>query len=70
MLTAQTCSGRKDWGTYQEPGVVEKMGEKCELKGVEVVEGAGHWVQQEQPEAVIKLVGNFLRDCKKEMISM
>jgi pimeloyl-ACP methyl ester carboxylesterase len=65
-------SGRQDWGTYQEPGVVEKMREKCKegcFKGVEIVEGAGHWVQQEQPERVVELVSKFLLETKVEMIS-
>jgi len=57
--------GKKDWGTYQEPGAVEGMAESCsQLKGRELVEGAGHWVQQEQPEKVIELVSKFLGDLK------
>jgi pimeloyl-ACP methyl ester carboxylesterase len=66
-------SGRRDWGMYQEPGVVEKLEEVCErgrFKGVEVVEGAGHWVQQEQPQKVVEIVGKFLRDVKVEKVSM
>lgn len=63
-------SGEKDWGMYQEPGVVEKMSEVCtKFKGVKIVEGAGHWVQQEQPEKVVKLVLKFLGDVKVESIS-
>ncbi|TVY49298.1 Epoxide hydrolase A [Lachnellula cervina] len=60
-------SGRKDWGMYQEPGVVEKMAETCKkgcFKGVQIVEGAGHWVQQEQPERVVEIVSKFLWDNK------
>jgi pimeloyl-ACP methyl ester carboxylesterase len=26
-----------------------------------LVDGAGHWVQQEQPEAVVRLLVDFLR---------
>lgn len=63
-------AGDKDWGTYQEPGVVQKMAEVCsQFKGVELVEGAGHWVQQEQPEKVISLVKKFLMDVKVAAIS-
>jgi pimeloyl-ACP methyl ester carboxylesterase len=29
------------------------------LLGVHLVEGAGHWVQQEQPEAVVALLREF-----------
>lgn len=66
-------SGRKDWGMYQEPGVVEKMAETCKkgcFKGVQIVEGAGHWVQQEQPERVVEIVSKFLWDNKVEEFSM
>jgi pimeloyl-ACP methyl ester carboxylesterase len=28
--------------------------------GSHFVEGAGHWVQQEQPAAVLELLGTFL----------
>ncbi|KAL1958698.1 hypothetical protein VTO42DRAFT_4041 [Malbranchea cinnamomea] len=48
-------SGRKDWGTYQEPGALESMNspEVCaDFRGVTIIEGAGHWVPQEKPEEV------------------
>jgi pimeloyl-ACP methyl ester carboxylesterase len=55
--------GKKDWGTYQEPGAIETMAEICtQFKGAELLEGAGHWVQQEQPERVVELVLGFLWD--------
>jgi len=61
-VPALFISGDKDWGMYQEPGVVEKMAEVCtDFKGVKVVEGAGHWVQQERPQDVIELVLEFLK---------
>ena len=31
------------------------------MPGVHLVEGAGHWVQQEQPEKVATLLVDFLR---------
>ncbi|ESZ95237.1 epoxide hydrolase [Sclerotinia borealis F-4128] len=62
--------GKRDWGTYQEPGVVENMNDVCtKLRGIELVDAAGHWVQQEQPEKVVELVAKFLRDIKKEYMS-
>ena len=55
-------SGTKDWGIYQEPGVVEKMAEVCaDFRGVKIVEGAGHWVQQEQPAALLKEILEFIQ---------
>ncbi|KAF7426369.1 hypothetical protein PC9H_008737 [Pleurotus ostreatus] len=63
-VPAMFISGRKDWGTYQVPGAVEAMKEKvCRHMANEdfvLVDGAGHWVQQEQPEAVIEEVLRFL----------
>ncbi|KAI9717567.1 MAG: hypothetical protein M1812_004708 [Candelaria pacifica] len=53
--------GTKDWGTYQEPGVIEKMSEVCaQFKGVKMIDHAGHWVQQEQPEMVVNEIVDFL----------
>ena len=44
-------SGVSDWGTHQSPGALERMREVCTDLEVELVPGAGHWVQQEQPDA-------------------
>lgn len=63
-------AGKKDWGTWQFPGAVEKMKGLCvrmkELggwargeEGVVIVEGAGHWVPQEKSEEVVRLVAEF-----------
>jgi pimeloyl-ACP methyl ester carboxylesterase len=56
--------GRSDWGVYQTPGAVDSMREiACtRMKGFHLVDGAGHWVQQEQPAAVSALLVGFLRD--------
>ncbi|UWU72911.1 alpha/beta fold hydrolase [Bradyrhizobium sp. NC92] len=55
-------SGKQDWGTYQRPGVFEAMqGRGCtKMLGCHLVDGAGHWVQQEQPAAVSRLLLDFL----------
>lgn len=69
-VPALFISGTKDWGIYQEPGVMEKLAEVCtQFKGSKLVDGAGHWVQQEQPERVIELVARFLREVKVDAIS-
>jgi pimeloyl-ACP methyl ester carboxylesterase len=31
-------------------------------RGAHLIEGAGHWVQQEQPEEVTRLLFGFLRE--------
>ncbi len=55
-------AGAKDWGIYQRPGSFEAMqgGAMSDLRGCHLVDGAGHWVQQEQPEAVSRLLISFL----------
>ena len=69
-VPALFISGKQDWGTYQEPGVVEKMGKVCsQFKGTALVDHAGHWLQQEQPEKTVELVLKFLRDTKVDSIS-
>jgi pimeloyl-ACP methyl ester carboxylesterase len=56
-------SGLQDWGTYQRAGVYEAMQQSActRMIGCHLVDGAGHWVQQEQPEQVIRLLLQFLR---------
>jgi len=55
-------SGASDWGNYQTAGAIERMrdGACTRFRGIELVEGAGHWVQQEQPERVAALLLEFL----------
>ncbi len=56
-------SGTSDWGVYQRPGAVERMnGTACtRMTGVHLLDGAGHWVQQEQAAAVSELLLAFLK---------
>ncbi|MGJ7507088.1 alpha/beta fold hydrolase [Variovorax sp. GT1P44] len=56
-------AGRSDWGIYQKPGDFEAMqGRACtHMTGVHIVGGAGHWVQQEQPEEVGRLLLQFVQ---------
>ena len=55
-------AGKSDWGTHQSPGALDAMTSSActRFRGIHLVEGAGHWVQQEQPEAVGKLLVEFL----------
>ena len=54
-------AGKSDWGSYQTPGVLEAMqAPVCtQWRGTHFVDGAGHWAQQEQPEAMAKLLIEF-----------
>ena len=56
-------SGKQDWGTYQRPGVYEAMRQSActRMLGCHLLDGAGHWVQQEQPEQVVGLLLQFLK---------
>jgi pimeloyl-ACP methyl ester carboxylesterase len=56
-------SGTSDWGVYQRPGSVERMqGTACtNMVGFHLLDGAGHWVQQEQAARVSELLVEFLR---------
>ncbi len=55
-------AGASDWGVYQSPGVFERMQSTAcsNMVGCHLVDGAGHWVQQEQPEQVVRIVLEFL----------
>ncbi len=55
-------SGASDWGVYQKPGEFQAMqDEACkDLRGCHLINGAGHWVQQEQAVKVTQLFMAFL----------
>ena len=61
-------AGKSDWGVYQRPGAVERMERSActDMRGVHLVDGAGHWVQQEQPAEVSGLLLEFLQRLKSE----
>jgi pimeloyl-ACP methyl ester carboxylesterase len=56
-------AGKSDWGPYQTPGAVATMRNVActQMAGFHLVEGAGHWVQQEQPEKVNALLAQFIQ---------
>ena len=56
-------AGKSDWGIYQRPGDIDRMQTSActQMLGCHLVDGAGHWVQQEQPEQVSELLVGFLR---------
>ena len=56
-------AGKSDWGTYQRPGNFERMQQSActRMIGCRLIDGAGHWVQQEQPERVSELLIEFLQ---------
>jgi pimeloyl-ACP methyl ester carboxylesterase len=63
-VPSQYIAGKSDWGVYQTPGAIDKMRNSActRMTGFHLLDGAGHWVQQEQPEQVSGLLIAFLRD--------
>lgn len=62
-VPALFISGKSDWGAFQRPGRLEAMRDKIctDHRGIHLLDGAGHWVQQEQPEVVVELLIEFLQ---------
>jgi pimeloyl-ACP methyl ester carboxylesterase len=63
-------SGKQDWGTYQRPGVFETMQSSVctRMLGCHLVDGAGHWVQQEQPRQAVTLLLEFMKRAKSAQV--
>ncbi|BFZ54697.1 hypothetical protein PYCC9005_001734 [Savitreella phatthalungensis] len=57
-------SGAADWGNYQSPGSMasmETMVAQHDLwRGTHLIDGAGHWCQQERPTETIRTIRAFL----------
>ena len=68
-VPALFIAGKSDWGIYQAPGAIERMQEMActRMRGCHLIEGAGHWVQQEQPERVSELLIEFLPEQKENL---
>jgi pimeloyl-ACP methyl ester carboxylesterase len=56
-------AGSSDWGVYHRPGAYEAMRMRActNFRAAHLIEGAGHWVQQEQPQTVASRILRFLR---------
>lgn len=56
-------AGKADWGVQQRPGAFEAMQTRActRVVGCHLLDGAGHWVQQEQPERVTDLLLDLVR---------
>ncbi len=55
-------AGASDWGVHQTPGVFEAMQSRVlsDMRGCWLIDGAGHWVQQEQPAETSRRILEFL----------
>jgi pimeloyl-ACP methyl ester carboxylesterase len=65
-VPAAFISGKSDWGVFQRAGSYEAMQKTACTKfaGAHLIDGAGHWVQQEQPARAVALVVEFLRQSR------
>lgn len=55
-------AGRQDWGVFQKAGDFDAMRRACPgMEGVHLLDGAGHWVQQEQAAETGRLLAEFFR---------
>jgi pimeloyl-ACP methyl ester carboxylesterase len=63
-VPAQVVAGRQDWGPNRGVGGPTNLGKTgfTQFKGVHMIDGAGHWAHEEQPEQVSELLIRFLRD--------
>jgi len=73
-VPAMYLAGAKDWGIYQNPGASDVMRKTTCTKMAEedfvLIPGAGHWVQQEKPDEVVKYLGGFLQKVKNESLGL
>ncbi|MTV12025.1 alpha/beta hydrolase [Bradyrhizobium elkanii] len=56
--------GTSDWGTYAAPGALDLMRTKAATRmgDIELIDGAGHWIQQEQPVRLGALLFAFIKE--------
>ena len=64
QAAAQVIAGKEDWGSNRTIGGPMNIGKTGfpQFKGVHMVERAGHWAHEEQPEKVSELLTAFLRE--------
>ena len=62
-VPAQAIVGPQDWGANRTVGGPMNIGKTgyTQFKGVHMVDRAGHWAHEEQPEQVSELLIRFLR---------
>ena len=62
-VPAQFIAGKQDWGANRIAGGAEGAGKTgyTKFRGVELVDRAGHWPQEEQPEIVSRQLVGFLK---------
>lgn len=61
-------AGASDWGIHQTPGAFKAMTKRTctQFRGAHLIDGAGHWVQQEKPDEVSRLILDFLNGLRAD----
>jgi len=61
--------GKNDWAVYLTPGAVDVMRSRIctRLQAFTLLDGAGHWLQDEQPEAICGALMNFLYENREHL---
>jgi pimeloyl-ACP methyl ester carboxylesterase len=56
--------GKSDWATYVSPGALDLMRTKAmtRMGDIQLIDGAGHWIQQEQPARLGALLIAFAKE--------
>jgi pimeloyl-ACP methyl ester carboxylesterase len=56
--------GKSDWATYVSPGALDLMRTKAttRMSNIQLIDGAGHWIQQEQPARLSSLLLAFAKE--------
>jgi hypothetical protein len=66
--------GKSDWGVYQTPGAAESMQKSActRMLGFHLVNGAGHWMQQEQAgegeRAAVEFPARRICECERQAL--
>ena len=56
--------GKSDWATYVSPGALDRMRTTATTKmaDIQLIDGSGHWIQQEQPVRLSTLLLDFIKE--------
>ncbi|MDR3474335.1 MAG: alpha/beta hydrolase [Devosia sp.] len=56
--------GTSDWATYVSPGALDQMRTRgtTRMGNIQMIERAGHWIQQEQPAQLASLLIDFAKE--------
>ncbi|WP_354043241.1 alpha/beta fold hydrolase [Devosia sp. UYZn731] len=57
-------TGTSDWATYVSPGALDQMKARgaTKMRNIEMIDGAGHWIQQERPAQLAALLIDFAKE--------